>query len=86
MIATFEDTGPGSGSASSDGSGAGHGGSGGNGRVTMVTGAPYGDYKNPGVFGSGGGLGANAGTGGGLLSLEITDALVVEGKWQLYLH
>ena len=46
----------------------------------MVTGAPYGDYKNPGVFGSGGGLGSNAGTGGGVLLLEIVDALVVEGK------
>lgn len=46
----------------------------------MVTGAPYGDHKNPGVFGSGGGLGSYAGTGGGVLSLEIVDALVVEGK------
>ena len=46
----------------------------------MVTGAPYGDYKNPGVFGSGGGLSSYAGTGGGVLSLEIVDALVVEGK------
>ena len=80
LIAIFQGTGPGSGPASSDGSGAGYGGSGGNGRVTMVTGAPYGDYKNPGVFGSGGGLGANAGKGGGVLSLEIVHALVVEGK------
>ena len=46
----------------------------------MTTGAPYGDYKNPSVFGSGGGLGSNAGRGGGVLSLEIVDALVVEGK------
>jgi len=46
----------------------------------MVTGVPYGDYKNPGVFGSGGGLGSSAGTGGGVLSLEIVDTLVVEGK------
>ncbi|KAJ7340196.1 hypothetical protein OS493_002927 [Desmophyllum pertusum] len=72
-------TGPGSGSGSADGSGAGYGGNGGNGRVTMATGLPYGDYTNPRVFGSGGGLGGSAGSGGGVLSLEIVDALVVEG-------
>ena len=79
MISIFQGTGPGSGPASSDGSGAGYGGSGGKGRVTIITGAPYGDYKNPVVFGSGGGLGPNAGTGGGVLSVDIVDALVVEG-------
>ena len=48
----------------------------------MATGLPYGDYTNPRVFGSGGGLGGSAGSGGGVLSLEIVDALVVEGKSQ----
>ena len=76
--AILEGTGPGSGS--SDGSGAGYGGSGGNGRVTMTTGVPYGDYTDPRLFGSGGGLGSSAGFGGGALLLEIVDALVVEGK------
>ena len=46
----------------------------------METGAPYGDYKTPRVFGSSGGLGASSGNGGGVLSLEIAGDLVVEGK------
>lgn len=73
--------GPGAGTGSSDGSGAGFGGTGGSGRVTMTTRSPYGDYTNPRVFGSGGGK-SNAGSGGGVLSLEISEALVVEGKFQ----
>ena len=52
--------------------------------VTVTTGAPYGDYTNPQVFGSGGGLGSSAGSGGGLLSLQIADTLVVEGTLTLY--
>jgi len=51
--------------------------------VTVKTGAPYGDYTNPQVFGSGGGLGSSAGSGGGLLSLQIADTLVVEGTLTL---
>jgi len=47
----------------------------------MTTGAPYGDYTNPRLFGSGGGFGSSAGLGGGVLSLEIAEALVVEGKF-----
>ena len=78
----FQGKGPGAGTGSSDGSGAGYGGTGGSGRVTMTTGAPYGDYTKPVVFGSGGGLGSSAGSGGGVLSLDIAEALVVEGKFQ----
>ena len=44
----------------------------------MTTGLPYGEYTNPRLFGSGGGL-SSAGSGGGVLSLEIAEALVVEG-------
>ena len=72
--------GPGAGTGSSDGSGAGYGGTGGSGQVTMTTRSPYGDYTNPRMFGSGGGK-SNAGSGGGVLSLEISEALVVEGKF-----
>lgn len=54
--------------------------------VTVTTGAPYGDYTNPQVFGSGGGLGSSAGSGGGVLSLEITDTLVVEGILKLSIY
>lgn len=62
----------------------GYGGSGGNGRVIMVIGVLYGDYKNFGVFGSGGGFGFYVGIGGGVLLLEIVDVLVVEGKWSYF--
>ena len=52
----------------------------------MTTGTPYGDYTNPRVFGSGGGLGSSAGTGGGVLSLEIADVLAVEGELRFFFH
>ena len=48
--------------------------------MTTTTGIPFGDYTNPRLFGSGGGLGSNAGFGGGALLLKIVDTLVVEGK------
>ena len=78
MACFIQGKGPGAGTGSSDGSGAGFGGAGGSGRVTMKTGSPYGDYTNPRMFGSGGGV-ANAGSGGGVLSLQIAEALIVEG-------
>ena len=78
----FQGKGPGVGTGSSDGSGAGYGGTGGSGRVTMTTASPYGDYTNPRLFGSGGGLGS-AGSGGGVLSLEVAETLVVEGMSQI---
>lgn len=73
--------GAGAGFGSTDGSGAGYGGRGGRGPSTQQTGSPYGDFKLPLVFGSGGGgPGAMGGAGGGFLQLDIEKALVVEGN------
>lgn len=73
------DTGRGAGDGSSYGTGSGYGGSGGRSTATMKTGKPYGDYRMPQYFGSGGGKG---GTGGGVLRLYTLEALVVEGMFQ----
>ena len=81
FVITFLGRGPGAGYGSADGSGAGYGGRGGRGVSTQQTGSPYGDFKTPRQFGSGGGgAGAMGGAGGGSLQLNIANSLVVEGN------
>lgn len=70
------DKGPGAGYGLSYGTGAGYGGRGGRSTSTQTTGSPYGDYKLPQAFGSGGGRG---GSGGGVLRIYTLEALTVEG-------
>ena len=67
------------------GSGAGHGGSGGISATspTRTSGFAYGDLYEPYVFGSAGGLGINSapgGRGGGLIWMNVTDTIEIDGE------
>ena len=69
----------------SSGSGAGHGGSGGHGALDMDTGAgfAYGDLFEPDVFGSSGGSGvggAKGGSGGGMIWMNVTGVIYIDGE------
>ena len=70
---------------SSSGSGAGHGGSGGHGALDLDRGAgfAYGDLFEPDVFGSAGGPGvggAAGGTGGGMIWMNVTGFIYIDGE------
>ncbi|XP_033640829.1 uncharacterized protein LOC117301055 [Asterias rubens] len=67
------------------GSGAGHGGSGGISihSAGRTSGFAYGDLYEPYVFGSAGGLGINSasgGRGGGLIWMNVTDTIEIDGQ------
>ncbi|KAL8620480.1 hypothetical protein ACOMHN_056872 [Nucella lapillus] len=69
----------------SSGSGAGHGGSGGHGALDLDRGAgfAYGDLFEPTVFGSAGGRGvggAGGGRGGGMIWMNVTGAIYIDGE------
>ena len=76
---------PGHGIDSNGASGAGHGGSGGRGsltRGTPKTGFAYGDMYEPYIFGSAGGKGSSSsrgGNGGGMLWMNVTGLIDVDG-------
>ena len=61
-------------------SGAGHGGSSGRGGGTDLTGQPYGKLIEPDMFGSAGGGGANGGEGGGVIRMNVTGVLQIDGE------
>ena len=61
-------------------SGAGHGGSSGRGGGTDLTGQPYGKLFEPDTFGSAGGGGASGGQGGGVLWINVTGVLQIDGE------
>lgn len=69
----------------SSGSGAGHGGSGGHGALHLHEGAgfAYGDLFEPDVFGSAGGSGvggARGGAGGGMIWMNVTGFIDIDGE------
>ena len=67
--------------SSSGSSGAGHGGTSGRGSGTDLTGQPYGDLYQPYIFGSGGGGGSgNGGRGGGMIWLNVTNLIQIDGE------
>lgn len=61
-------------------SGGGYGGSSGRGGGTTRTGQPYGDLYEPKEYGSCGGGNALSGSGGGILWMNITDSLFLDGE------
>ena len=61
-------------------SGAGHGGSSGRGGNTELTGQPYGNLFEPRAIGSTGGGGEVGGRGGGVIRIDVTRVLVVDGE------
>ena len=61
-------------------SGAGFGGSSGRGVGTTRTGQPYGDLYEPNIYGSCGGGASVSGSGGGILWMNVTDTLFVDGE------
>ena len=61
-------------------SGAGHGGSSGRGGGTDLTGQPYGKLFEPDTFGSAGGGDASGGQGGGVLWMNVTGVLQIDGE------
>lgn len=76
------DTGPGAGKRNSWGaSGGGYGGAGGDG-ATQPGGPSYGSWLEPNEMGSGGGTSddGQGGAGGGLIKLEVTGAVEVQGR------
>ena len=60
-------------------SGGGFGGSAGHGQGTSYTGQPYGDLYEPNLYGSCGGGSAVSGSGGGILWMNVTDTLFIDG-------
>lgn len=62
-------------------SGGGHGGTSGRGAGGLYTGQPYGHLFQPYVLGSTGGGGSNfAGDGGGLIWMNVTNRLLIDGE------
>ena len=67
-------------SAAGGSSGAGHGGSSGHGAGTDFTGQPYGHVFEPRAYGSsGGGQTYIGGVGGGIIRINVTDKLQIDG-------
>ena len=60
-------------------SGGGHGGSGGRGINMKKTGQPYGDLYEPTVYGSSGGGVEKSGAGGGIMWMNITNTMLLDG-------
>ena len=61
-------------------SGAGHGGSSGRGAGIDLTGQPYGSMSEPYMFGSAGGGGTSGGRGGGILRVNATGVIQIDGE------
>ena len=68
------------GTSATGSSGGGFGGSAGRGKGALKTGQPYGDLYEPKVYGSCGGGAAVSGSGGGIMWMNITDTMFIDGE------